>query len=107
MNFNDSSTVYFLPVSLARTVFLFLLPILPVGLSLIAIQRLGALAFESLGGGGEYCCWCCRGVFGHSFDDLSAGYRRVFVVSIASTSFQGSLGLIGGVFGHSSIAVKV
>ena len=28
-----------------------LLPILPVGLSLIAMQRVGALAFKSLGGG--------------------------------------------------------
>ena len=33
-------------------VLLLLLPILPVGLSLIAIQLLGALAFKSLGGGG-------------------------------------------------------
>ena len=57
-------------------VLLLLLPILPVGLSLIAIQRLGALAFKSLGGvvydglmhekdtglADEDCRLCCRRV---------------------------------------------
>ena len=79
LNFNDSSTVYFLPVSLARTVFLFLLPILPVGLSLIAIQRLGALAFKSLGGGGESTV---AGVVEECLGTLSMNFPLGIVVSL-------------------------